>query len=105
MDTPAHVGCLIEVSSATVVGGEHRHGRPENPRLQPREQACHFPAVRRNEVANGPWWPEDQPFQSKKIGPVNRPCDRLIDVITIASLFFLVTSRLADNGRNLVRLI
>jgi hypothetical protein len=26
----------------------------------------------------------------KKIGPVNHPCDRLIDVISIASLFFLV---------------
>jgi len=24
----------------------------------------------------------------KKIGPVNHPCDRLIDVISIASLFF-----------------
>src|SRR5260370_42000947 len=32
----------------------------------------------------------------KKIGPVNRPCDRPIDVISIASLIFLVTSRLAD---------
>src|SRR5260370_34486979 len=32
----------------------------------------------------------------KKIGPVNRPCDRPIDVISIASLMFLVTSRLAD---------
>ena len=32
----------------------------------------------------------------KKIGPVNRPCDRPIDVISIASLVFLVTSRLAD---------
>src|SRR5215831_3338889 len=32
----------------------------------------------------------------KKIGPVNQPCDRPIDVISIASLIFLVTSRLAD---------
>jgi hypothetical protein len=31
----------------------------------------------------------------KKIGPVNRPCDRPIDVISIASLIILVTSRLA----------
>jgi hypothetical protein len=28
----------------------------------------------------------------KKIGLVNHPCDRLIDVLSIASLFFLVTS-------------
>src|ERR1700737_5016129 len=35
----------------------------------------------------------------KKIGPVNRPCDRPIDVISIASLMFLVTSRLADQRR------
>src|SRR5207247_4567491 len=32
----------------------------------------------------------------KKIGPVNRPCDRPIDVISIASLMILATSRLAD---------
>src|SRR6266536_4435070 len=32
----------------------------------------------------------------KKIGPVNRPYDRPIGVISIASLMFLVTSRLAD---------
>ena len=32
----------------------------------------------------------------KNIGPVNRPCDRPIDVLSIASLMFLVTSRLAD---------
>src|SRR5215813_4053074 len=32
----------------------------------------------------------------KKIGPVNQPCDRPIDVISIASLMFLVTSGLAD---------
>ena len=35
----------------------------------------------------------------KKIGPVNRPCDRPIDVISIASLIFLVTSRLADQRK------
>jgi hypothetical protein len=32
---------------------------------------------------------------AKKIGPVNRPCDRPIDLISIASLIILVTSRLA----------
>src|SRR5215831_7426265 len=35
----------------------------------------------------------------KKIGPVNQPCDRPIDVISIASLIFLVTSRLADQRK------
>jgi hypothetical protein len=37
----------------------------------------------------------------KKIGPVNRPCDRPIDVISIASLIILVASRLA--GQQLER--
>ena len=36
----------------------------------------------------------------KKIGPVNRPCDRPIDVFSIASLMFWVTSRLADQRKN-----
>ena len=49
-----------------LVGGEHRHGRSENTRLQPGEQACNFPAVRRNEIAVGPWWPEDQPFSRRR---------------------------------------
>src|SRR5712691_4667324 len=35
----------------------------------------------------------------KKIGPVNRPCDRPIDVFSIASLMFWVTSRLADQRK------
>src|SRR2546422_11522957 len=32
----------------------------------------------------------------KKIGPVKGPCDRPIDVFSMPSLIFLVTSRLAD---------
>ena len=35
----------------------------------------------------------------KKIGPVNRPCDQPIDVFSIASLMFWVTSRLADQRK------
>src|SRR6266478_3155221 len=37
----------------------------------------------------------------KKIGPVNRPCDRPIDVFSIASLMFWVTSRLADQRKKI----
>ena len=49
-----------------IIGGEHRHRGTEDPRFQPREEARHLPAVRRDEVTIGPWWPKDQPFRRKR---------------------------------------
>jgi hypothetical protein len=61
---------------------------PSQSRFAPRAPCVHgltgqplLPAVRNPNECN---WSTAR----KKIGPVNHPCDRLIDVISIASLFF-----------------